>query len=144
MYRLGYGVYTIYGKIFMLYVCLQALMNLGYMHTPYKLFECSCTSWLEEKVHISFKKNSPVEFSGYGPGESVLLHPKHDYFDCFSCFSLLVTSWTIKRLVILRCVTSSALVIITYPYARTYFHPKQPVQSTEWILQNKIRVNNNE
>ena len=31
-------------KIYILYVCLQALMNVGYMHTPYKLFDCS---WLQ-------------------------------------------------------------------------------------------------
>ena len=34
-------------KIYILYVCLQALMNVGYMHTPYKLFECSWISWLD-------------------------------------------------------------------------------------------------
>ena len=50
---------------------------------------------------------------------SVLLHPKHDHFGCFSCFSLLVSSWTVKLLVILQYVTSLALVFITYPYART-------------------------
>ena len=32
-------------KLFTLYVCLQALMNVGYMHTPYKLFDCSWTSY---------------------------------------------------------------------------------------------------
>ena len=34
-------------KIIIFYVCLQALMNVGYMDTPYKLFECSWTSWLD-------------------------------------------------------------------------------------------------
>ena len=75
---------------------------------------------------------------------SVLLHPKHDHFSCFSCFSLLLSSWMVRLLVILRYMTSSALVFITYPYVRTYFHPKQPVESVEWILHNKTQVNNNE
>ena len=39
--------YNAFCKIYILYVCLQALMNVGYMHAPYKPFECSRTSWLE-------------------------------------------------------------------------------------------------
>ena len=41
----------------------------------------------------------------------VLLHPKHHHFGCFSHFSLLVLSSMVKLLVILRCVTLSALVL---------------------------------
>ena len=37
---------------------------------------------------------------------SVLLHPKHNHFGCFSRFSFLVSSWIVKFFVVLRYVIS--------------------------------------
>ena len=51
---------------------LQALMNVGYAHTiKYKLINCSwaVVSWMAAvgKGSHFLQKNSPAEFSGYGP-----------------------------------------------------------------------------
>ena len=77
---------------------------------------------------------------------SVLFHPNHDQFSCFSCFSRLVSSWMVTLLVILRYVTSLALVYITYPYARTYIFSSKTTCTINGmrILHNNIRINNNE
>ena len=42
-------------------------MNVGYVHTPYKLFDALGLVGWSKKVRIFFKKNPPAEFSGYGP-----------------------------------------------------------------------------
>ena len=44
-------------------------MNVGYMYTPLAI-SCLGAPGLvgrSKKVHISFKKNPPAQFSGYGP-----------------------------------------------------------------------------
>ena len=55
----GTHKYNTLCKIYIiLYVCLQALINVGYMHTPYKLFECS---WTRSKRFTFPSKRTPQQ-----------------------------------------------------------------------------------
>ena len=99
--------------------CIKLLPSL-----PVNMNKLGCnTKQIVHPLHIMLVYIDKILHLATAICESVLLHPKHHHFGYFSHFSLLVSSLTVKLLVILRYVRDFiGPSFINFPCARSLEH----------------------